>query len=91
MYCVVHLATTILARSEALGGTMTEFEFLEVGFPFFCIQKVLDENYIKLSERIEGSESNMLSVHSRLILNTRKIQLIMYQMERLNLMIAMSN
>ena len=55
----------ILARRKALGGTMTEFEFLELGFPSSCTQKILDENYIQFSEQVVGSDkSSMLSVQS---------------------------
>ena len=59
----------ILARRTALGGTMTESEFLELGFPSSCTQKILDKNYIQFSERVEGSDkSNMLSVLRVLLL-----------------------
>ena len=61
----VERVKVILACRKALGGTMTEFEFLELGFPSSCTQKILDENYIQFSERVEGSDkSNMLSVQS---------------------------
>ena len=44
---------------------MTESEFLELGFPSNCTQKILDENYIQFSEQIEGSDkSDMLSVQT---------------------------
>ena len=61
----VERVKVILARRKALGGAMTEFEFLELGFPSSCTQKILDENYIQFSEQVEGSDkSSMLSVQS---------------------------
>ena len=61
----VERVKVILARRKALGGTMTESEFLELGFPSSCTQKILDENYIQFSEQVVGSDkSNMLSVQS---------------------------
>ena len=55
----------ILARRKALGGTMTKFEFLELGFPSSCTQKILDENYIQFSEQVVGlDKSSLLSVQS---------------------------
>ena len=46
----VERVKVILAHSKALGGTMTEFEFLELGFLSSCTQKILDKNYIQFSE-----------------------------------------
>ena len=61
----VERVKVILARRKALGGTMTEFEFLELGFPSSCTEKILDENYIQFSEQVVGSDkSSMLSVQS---------------------------
>ena len=61
----VERVKVILAHRKALGRTMTEFEFLELGFPSSCTQKILDENYIQFSERVVGSDkSNMLLVQS---------------------------
>ena len=61
----VERVKVILARRKALGGTMTELEFLELGFPSSCTQKILDENYIQFSEQVVGlDKSSLLSVQS---------------------------
>ena len=61
----VERVKVILARRKALGGTMTEFEFLELGFPSSCTQKILDEHYIRFSEQVVGlDKSSLLSVQS---------------------------
>ena len=55
----------ILDRRKALGGTMTKFEFLELGFPSSCTQKILDEYYIQFYERVESlNKPDMLSVQT---------------------------
>ena len=88
----VERVKVILARRKALGGTMTELEFLEIGFPSSCTQKILDENYIQFSEQVVGlDKSSLLSVQSSADFDTRLIQLILYRTERLNLIFATLN
>ena len=61
----VERVKVMLAHRKALGGTMTELEFLELGFPSSCTQKILDENYIQFFEQVVGlDKSSLLSVQS---------------------------
>ena len=46
----VERVKVIVAHRKAFGGTMTESEFLELGFPSRCTGKILDESYIQFSE-----------------------------------------